>query len=140
MRSVRHLRSALDVEAELHDVAVRHDVVLALDADPAAGLRLGHRAGLDEIRERHDLRLDEASLEVGMDDTGGLGGGGATADRPGARLLRTSSEIRLQAQRREPDARELSQTRLRLAARLEELQRVRVVELDQLGLELRVQE
>src|SRR5689334_18394242 len=36
------------VEAELHDVAVLHDVVLALHAHPAVRSRLGHRAGLHE--------------------------------------------------------------------------------------------
>src|SRR6476659_7390178 len=58
----------LHVEAELHDVAVGHDVVLALHAHPAAGLRLGHGAGLDELLVGHDLGLDEAALEVGVDD------------------------------------------------------------------------
>src|SRR3954469_18558665 len=39
-------KAGLHVEAELHDGAVLHDVVLAFQAHPAAGLGLGHRAGL----------------------------------------------------------------------------------------------
>src|SRR6478609_9231576 len=38
-----------DVEAELHDVAVGHHVVLALDADLATSLRLGHRPRVDQL-------------------------------------------------------------------------------------------
>ena len=40
-------RCALHVEAELDDVAVTHDVVLALDAGLARGARGGQRAGRD---------------------------------------------------------------------------------------------
>src|SRR4051794_27011270 len=76
----------LHVEAELHDVAVRHDVVLALDPDPTARLGLGHRSGLHELLEADDLGLDEATLEVGVDHAGCLGGSGALWDRPGAGL------------------------------------------------------
>src|SRR3954454_24007211 len=60
------------VEAELHDVAVGHYVVLALHADAAGLLGLLHRAGGEEVVVRDDLGLDEAALEVGVDDAGGL--------------------------------------------------------------------
>ena len=52
---------ALDVEAELHDVAVGHHVVLAFHADLAGGLGRGHRAGLDEIVAFDDL-VDAGSM------------------------------------------------------------------------------
>src|SRR5690606_41733646 len=74
-------------EAELHDVAVLHDVVLALHAHLAAGAGLGDGAGLDEVVEADDLGLDEAALEVGVDDARGLRGGRALGDGPGAGLL-----------------------------------------------------
>src|SRR4051794_6463339 len=74
--------SQSDVEAELHDVAVGHDVVLALDPHPTAGLRLCHRPGLHQLVEADDLGLDEPTLEVGVDDARGLRGGGADRDRP----------------------------------------------------------
>src|SRR4051794_21233743 len=76
-----------DVEAELHHVAVLHDVVLALHADLAELLGLEHGAGCHEVVEGDDLRLDEAALEVGVDHARGLGGGGALGDRPGTGLL-----------------------------------------------------
>ena len=62
-----------------------------------ARLGLGHRAGGDQVVERDDLGLDEAALEVGVDDAGGLRRGRALADRPRARLLRAGREVRLQA-------------------------------------------
>src|SRR5262245_31311003 len=76
-----------DVEPELDDVAVAHHVLLALDAHLAGGLGRGHRAGRHEVVVRHDLGLDEAALEVGVDDAGGLGGGRADRNHPGARLF-----------------------------------------------------
>ena len=88
----------LDVEAELHDVAVLHDVVLAFDARLAGGLGVGHRTCGDQVVEADDLGLDEAALEVGVDDAGSLGGGGALADGPGARFLRTCGQVGLQSQ------------------------------------------
>ena len=62
------------------------------------GLGLGHRAGGDQVVVRDDLGLDEAALEVGVDDAGGLRGGRALADRPGARLLRAGGQVGLQAE------------------------------------------
>src|SRR5690606_8578052 len=88
--------NVLDVEAELHHVPVLHDVVLALHAGLALRAGLGDRAGLDEVGEGDDLGLDEALLEVGVDDAGGLGGGGAALDGPGAGLLGAGGEVGLQ--------------------------------------------
>src|SRR4051794_37737964 len=58
------------VEAELHDVAVGHDVVLALHPHPARCLGGVHRPGLDQVVVGDDLGLDEAAPEVGVDDAG----------------------------------------------------------------------
>src|SRR6478672_10028941 len=96
--------TALHVEAELHDVAVGHDVVLALDADLAGGLGGVHVPRRDKVLEADDLGLDEAALEVGVDDARGHRGGPALADRPGARLLGTGREVGLQAERVEAGA------------------------------------
>src|SRR4051794_28211854 len=57
----------LHVEAELHHVAVLHDVVLALHADLARGLGGVHRTGRHEVVVGDDLSLDEALLEVRVD-------------------------------------------------------------------------
>ena len=76
-----------------------------------------------------------------MDDAGGLRGGGALADRPGAGLLRAGGEVGLQAQGVEADAGEHVETGLvdtHLGEHLAGL--VVVAQLDQLGLELGVEE
>ena len=54
----------LYVEAEVDDVAVLHDVVLALDADLAFLAGGGDAACGDEVIVVDDLRADEAALEV----------------------------------------------------------------------------
>ena len=132
--------TASDVEAELHHVAVGHHVVLALDAGLAGGARGGDGAGGDEVVERDDLGLDEALLEVGVDHAGGLRGGPALVDRPGARLLGAGGQVGLQAERVEADAGELVQAGLLLAVVGEHLAGLVGLQLDQLGLELGVEE
>src|SRR5665647_2176346 len=99
-------------DAKLDDVAVGHDVVLALDAGLACGAGGGDGAEGDEVVVRDDFGLDEALLEVRVDDAGGLGGGGALADRPGAGLLGAGREVALQAEGLEADAGQYVQTRL----------------------------
>ena len=104
------------------------------------GLGLRHRARLDEIVERHDLRLDEALLEVGVDDSRGLRSRRALADRPRTRFLGPRGEVGLQAEGVEADAGERVEARLVLADRLQELERFLVVEAGELGLDLGVEE
>ena len=128
------------VEAELHHVAVLHHVVLALHAGLARRAGLGDRARLDQVVEGDDLGLDEALLEVGVDDTGRLGGGGALLDGPGAGFLGAGREVGLQAQGVEADAGEGGEAGLLLADRLEEFQGFLVVELGEVRLELGVEE
>src|SRR6188474_3528331 len=53
----------LDVEQEVHDVAVLDDVLLAFHAQLAGRLDRGLAAELLEVRERVDLGADEAFLE-----------------------------------------------------------------------------
>ena len=134
------LRQPLHVEAELHHVAVLHHVVLALHAGLALGAGLGDRARLDQVVEGDDLGLDEALLEVGVDDAGRLGGGGALLDGPGAGLLGAGRQVGLQAEGVEADAGEGGQAGLLLADGLEELQRLLLVELGEVGLQLGVEE
>src|SRR3954468_4583877 len=120
----RHAWITSHVEAELHDVAVVHDVVLALDADLAPRLRLRHRTGVHQVVEPDDLGLDEPALEVGVDDPGRLRGRPALPDRPRPRLLGTGGEERLQAEGVEADAGQLVQAGLRLADTGEQLCRL----------------
>src|SRR5205085_3770695 len=94
----------LDVEQEVQHVAVLDDVLLAFGA---------HSAGLpgallaperDEVVERDRLGADEAALEVGVDDAGGLRRRVADVDRPGAHFLGAGGEVGLQAEQRERGA------------------------------------
>jgi putative ABC transport system permease protein len=76
-----------DVEADVEDVAVADDEVLALDLQPAGVLHCLFGAVLHEHVVRRDLGADEAALEVGVDAAGGLPCAGAAADGPGADLV-----------------------------------------------------
>ena len=91
-------KSGLHVEAEDHHVAVLHDVVLALHAEPAGLARAGLAAERHVVVIADRLGLDEAALEVGVDDTCGLGGLGTDSNRPGADLLGAGGEEALQAE------------------------------------------
>ncbi|CAM5680305.1 hypothetical protein SMICM304S_01922 [Streptomyces microflavus] len=75
-----------------------------------------------------------------MDHTGRLRGRRALLDGPGAGFLRACREVGLEAQDVEADAAEGGEARLLLAHGLEELQGLVVVELDELGLDLGVEE
>ena len=88
----------LDVEQEVDDVAVLHDVLLALGADLALGLGGGHGTDGLQILEGDDLGPDEAALEVGVDLAGGLGSLGAPLDGPGAALVSARGQEGHQAQ------------------------------------------
>ena len=67
-------RQSLHVELEVHDVAVLHDVFLAFLAQ-APGVAAAFLAAQPHVVfERGRLGLDEPTLEVGVDDAGGLGG------------------------------------------------------------------
>src|SRR5438552_23888 len=68
--------------AELDHVAVLHDVVLAFYTGLARRAGGGDRARRDEVLVRHDLRLDEPALEVGVNHPGRLGRGRTDRDRP----------------------------------------------------------
>ena len=61
-----------DVEADVDDVAVRDDVVAALDAHHAALQRLGVRLRQPACRPSDHLGADEAAGDVGVDLAGGL--------------------------------------------------------------------
>ena len=106
-----------------------------------ASLAFEHGAELHQVVEGDHLGLDEALLEVGVDHAGGLGSGGALADRPGPRLLGAGGQVGLQAEGVEADAGEDVEAGLVDAHLGEHLAGLVVaVELDQLGLELRVEE
>src|SRR5262245_32329674 len=65
-------RSRSYVEAKVHDVAVAHHVVLALDVELAVVAAARFTPEFDEIFPPDDLRLDEPLLEVGVNHACGL--------------------------------------------------------------------
>src|SRR3954453_17010271 len=77
----------LSVEAELHHVAVLHQVVLALEADLAELLGARPAADVEQLVPADHLGLDEAALEVGVDAPGALRGGRPVEEGPRPRLL-----------------------------------------------------
>ena len=80
-------RAASNVEEELDNVAVLHDVLLAFGTDETLFLARGDRAVCDERLVRHDGGADEAALEIAVDLAGGLRRFRALGDRPCADLL-----------------------------------------------------
>src|SRR5271168_1624646 len=76
----------------MQDVAVAHNVVLALEPELARLARASFALAGDVIFIADRLGPDEALLEVGMDDAGRLRRPRALFDRPGARLLRPDRE------------------------------------------------
>ncbi|CAM5640615.1 hypothetical protein SAURM35S_07392 [Streptomyces aurantiogriseus] len=75
-----------------------------------------------------------------MDDAGGLGGGGAPLDGPGAGLLGTGREVGLEAEGVEADAGEGGEAGLFGADRLQQFHCVLLVELGEVRLQLGVEE
>lgn len=67
------LPTLLNIEAEVHDVAVLNDVVLALDAKFSGLTDSSFRAVLDVVVILDHLGADEAFLKVGVDHAGALG-------------------------------------------------------------------
>ena len=92
-------RRGLDVEQELDDIAVFHNVLLALGALQALGLDGGviKIVGL-QVAVADDAGADEAALEIAVDLAGSLRGLGAFADGPGAALFLAVGQERDQAQ------------------------------------------
>ena len=79
-------------EPEVHHVAVLDDVLLAFLAHLAGFLGADLAAQADVVVVGDGLGADEALLEVGVDDAGGLRRLGALVDGPGARLLGADGE------------------------------------------------
>ena len=89
-------RGYLDVETEIDDVAVLHDVFFAFETGEAffAG-GLAAAAG-DQIIVANDLGTDKAAFDVGVDLAGCLRCLGADRDGPGTDLFFTGGQERHQ--------------------------------------------
>src|SRR5438552_5500368 len=130
-------KSCLYSKPEVDDVAVLHDVLLALEAElprlPA--LRLASVA--DELVEGDHLGADEAALDVAVDLAGGFEGRGAAADRPGAALVLARGEEAHQVEQVIARSDEAVAGALREAEVAEEGSPIRGLELGDLRLEIR---
>ena len=71
-------------EPEVDDVAVLHDVVLALEPEFPGLAASGLAPEAYEVLVGDHLGADEAALDVAVDLARRLEGGRAAADRPGA--------------------------------------------------------
>ena len=85
---LRGCSSVLHIEQELDDIAVLHDILLALGALQALGLdgSVIEIVGL-EVAVGDDAGADEAALKVAVDLAGSLRSLGTLADGPGTALL-----------------------------------------------------
>ena len=127
----------LNIEQEVDDVAVLHDILLALGANLALGLGGGHGADGLQILEGDDLGTDEATLEVGVDLAGGLGSLGATLDGPCTALVGAGGQEAAQAQQSVAGLDQAIQTGLGNAQLLHEHGLlVGIVQLGNVGLQL----
>src|SRR5581483_562278 len=81
-------------EAEVDDVAVFDDVVLAFEAHLAVIAAGGHRAARDQMVVADDFGADESPLDVAVDLAGGELRRRVTRNRPGAALVLADGEER----------------------------------------------
>src|ERR1700733_8741578 len=79
-------------EAEMHDVAVLHNVIFALKPHPAGVARSGFSAACHVIVVSDGLGADKATLEIGVNDASGLRRLRSAGNSPGPRLLRPGGE------------------------------------------------
>src|SRR6266545_607958 len=85
-------------EADVEDVAVLHDVLLALEPQLPLVSRPRLAAERDEVVVVDDLGADEAALEVGVDAARRARSAVAPADGPGANLVLAHREERDQVE------------------------------------------
>src|SRR5688500_8908178 len=118
MRSRFHQSLASDIELEVHHVAVAHDVLLALEPKLPGFATPRFPAERDEVLPPDDLGLDEAALEVAVDDPRRLRRLHPRRDGPCAHFLLARGEVArepqepvpgldepIEARRRHPEAR-----------------------------------
>ena len=83
----------LYIKKKFDDVAVFDDVLFAFGAHEAFFFAGGFAAVLDVVVVGDDLRADEATLEVGVDDAGGGGRFPSLMDGPGVDFFGAGGEI-----------------------------------------------
>src|SRR5262249_223240 len=121
--ALRGLRRAfrLDIEAEIDDVAVGDDVLLALEAELPGLADLGFGLEREQVLDAHHLGADEAALDVRVNLPGRAVGVRALLYRPGAALVGAGGEEADEVQQRERGADEAVAGGLGEAERADEL-------------------
>ena len=66
--------SLLTAVADVHDVAILHDVFLALESKGSLGASGGLASGGEQVVPANRFGADEVVLEIGVDSAGGLRG------------------------------------------------------------------
>src|SRR5512139_2027856 len=85
-RGTGNERPVSNMEADVQDIAVLNDVILAFHPDQPFVPGRGHGPGGDEIRERNHFSADEALFHVRVNFPGGLRNPGSPGEGPGAKL------------------------------------------------------
>src|SRR5882724_6837492 len=88
------IATGLHVEAEMHDVAVLHDIFLAFETEFARLARARFAIEGDIIVVSDRLGPDEAFFKIGVNDAGRAWRPRAFRHGPGARLLGSGGEKR----------------------------------------------
>ena len=84
----------------MHNISVLNDIVLSFDTQFAGSTALCFASKLDEIGVFDYFCTDEASLEIGMDDSGALRCFHTLAEGPCAHFVRSGSKERTELQQR----------------------------------------
>ena len=96
----------------MHYIPILDDVFLAFQAPFTGILGAGFAVMLDVVFIGGDFGADETFFEIGVDHTGGLGGGGTNTDGPGAHFLLARREVGLQTEQVEAGTDDPVQARL----------------------------
>src|SRR5579883_3336616 len=130
--------SSAHIEAKVRDIAVLDHIILALQALHALLRGSGEgAAGGHEIVEASDFGADEATFDIGMDLAGSLGSLRALRHGPGAHLILAGGQERNQVKQAIADLNHAVRAQFGQAQRLQVLRRVRLGQLNQLGLQAR---
>src|SRR6266700_3213526 len=74
----------LAVKPEMEHISVPHHILLAFHAIEALLARAGDGPAAHQVLVGNSFSFDEAALKVGVNDSGGVRGGFAGVDGPGA--------------------------------------------------------
>src|ERR1041385_703519 len=98
MRTAGEFAEPLHIKLKQQHVAVLDHVFLAFHAVEALFAGGGDRAAVHQVVVGDGFGLDEAALEIAVNDAGGLWRRVAGVDRPGADLLFAGGEVGAQAE------------------------------------------